>query len=262
MNLVSPRPAARPRHISEAEWAARVDLAAFYRLVHHYGMSMLVFNHITARVPGPDHHILINEYGLAYDEITPANLVKIDLDGNVVEEGEHEVNRAGYIIHSCVHRARKDVSCVAHTHSRATVAVSCLKEGFTPLNQEGMQFYQRVAYHDYEGLAVYEDEQQRLVANLGDKDILLLRNHGVLVTGRSIAEAFRRLYYFELACRLQMDLLTTGRPYGAPPPEVCEHTRRQFEEGAAAIGTGKDAETREWPAMLRMLDRKDPSWRQ
>jgi ribulose-5-phosphate 4-epimerase/fuculose-1-phosphate aldolase len=261
MNLVTPRPAARPTAIADAEWQARVDLAAFYRLVHHHGMSMLVFNHITARVPGPEHHILINEYGLAYDEITPANLVKIDLDGNVVDEGAHEVNRAGYIIHSCVHRARRDVNCVAHTHSRAAVAVSCLKEGFMALNQEAMQFYGRVGYHDYEGLAVYEDEQQRLVANLGDKDVLLLRNHGVLVTGRSIPETFRRLYYFEMACRLQMDVLTTGRPYAAPPPEVCEHTRRQFDEGAAAIGTGKDHQTREWPAMLRLLDRKYPDWR-
>jgi ribulose-5-phosphate 4-epimerase/fuculose-1-phosphate aldolase len=261
MNVVSPRPAARSSAISEAEWQARVDLAAFYRLVHHHGMAMLVFNHITARVPGPEHHILINEYGLAYDEVAPSNLVKIDLAGNVVDDGEHEINRAGYIIHSCVHRARKDVACVAHTHSRATVAVSCLEEGFIAMNQEAMQFYGRVGYHDYEGLAVYEDEQQRLVANLGDKDVLLLRNHGVLVTGRSVPEAFRRLYYFDMACRLQMDVLTTGRPWAAPPPEVCEHTRRQFEEGVAAIGTGKDNRTREWPAMLRLLDRKYPDWR-
>jgi ribulose-5-phosphate 4-epimerase/fuculose-1-phosphate aldolase len=261
MNLVTPRPAVRPTAISDAEWQARVDLAAFYRLVHHYGMSMLVYNHITARVPGPDHHILINEYGLSYDEMTPANLVKIDLDGNVVEAGEHEVNRAGYIIHSCVHRARHDVNCVAHTHSRAGVAVSCLREGLIPMNQEGMQFYGRIAYHDYEGLAVYEDEQQRLVANLGDKDVMILRNHGVLVTGRSTAEAFRRLYYLEMACRLQMDVMSSGHAYAPPPPEVCEHTRRQFEDGAAAIGTGKDRQTREWPAMLRMLDRRYPDWR-
>jgi len=230
--------------------------------VHHYGMSMLVFNHITARVPGPQHHILINEYGLAYDEITPSNLVKIDLDGKVVDEGEHEVNLAGYIIHSCVHRARKDVNCVVHTHSRAGVAVSCLKEGLIPLNQEGMMFYGRVAYHDYEGLAVYEDEQKRLVASLGDKEVMILRNHGLLATGRSVAEAFRRIYYLEIACRLQLDVMATGRPFAPPPPEVCEHTHRQFEDGAAAIGTGKDQQTREWPAMLRLIDRKFPGWRQ
>jgi len=262
MNLVTPRSAVRPSHISDAEWQVRVDLAAFYRLVHHYGMSMLVFNHITARVPGPQHHILINEYGLAYDEITPSNLVKIDLDGKVVDEGEHEVNLAGYIIHSCVHRARKDVNCVVHTHSRAGVAVSCLKEGLIPLNQEGMMFYGRVAYHDYEGLAVYEDEQKRLVASLGDKEVMILRNHGLLATGRSVAEAFRRIYYLEIACRLQLDVMATGRPFAPPPPEVCEHTHRQFEDGAAAIGTGKDQQTREWPAMLRLIDRKFPGWRQ
>ncbi|HEY7608689.1 MAG TPA: class II aldolase/adducin family protein [Alphaproteobacteria bacterium] len=261
MNLVTPRPAVRPSHISDAEWQVRVDLAAFYRLVHHYGMSMLVFNHITARVPGPQHHILINEYGLAYDEITPSNLVKIDLDGKVVDAGEHKVNLAGYIIHSCVHRARKDVNCVVHTHSRAGVAVSCLKEGLIPMNQEGMMFYGRISYHDYEGLAVYEDEQKRLAANLGDKDVMILRNHGLLATGRSVAEAFRRIYYLEIACRLQMDVMATGRPWAPPPPEVCEHTHRQFEEGAAAIGTGKDQETREWPAMLRLVDRKYPGWR-
>jgi ribulose-5-phosphate 4-epimerase/fuculose-1-phosphate aldolase len=261
MNLVTPRSAVRPSHISDAEWQVRADLAAFYRLVHHYGMSMLVFNHITARVPGPQHHILINEYGLAYDEITPSNLVKIDLDGKVVDEGEHEVNLAGYIIHSCVHRARKDVNCVVHTHSRAGVAVSCLKEGLIPLNQEGMMFYGRVAYHDYEGLAVYEDEQKRLVASLSDKEVMILRNHGLLATGRSVAEAFRRIYYLEIACRLQLDVMATGRPFAPPPPEVCEHTHRQFEDGAAAIGTGKDQQTREWPAMLRLIDRKDPNWR-
>lgn len=262
MNLVTPRSAVRPSHISDAEWQVRVDLAAFYRLVHHYGMSMLVFNHITARVPGPQHHILINEYGLAYDEITPSNLVKIDLDGKVVDEGEHEVNLAGYIIHSCVHRARKDVNCVVHTHSRAGVAVSCLKEGLIPLNQEGMMFYGRVAYHDYEGLAVYEDEQKRLVASLGDKEVMILRNHGLLATGRSVAEAFRRIYYLEIACRLQLDVMATGRPFAPPPAEVCEHTHRQFEDGAAAIGTGKDQQTREWPAMLRLIDRKYSGWRQ
>ncbi len=266
MNLVSPRPAARPSHISEVEWRTRVDLAAFYRLVHHHGMSMLVYNHITARVPGPEHHILINEYGLSYEEVTPSNLVKIDVDGKVVDDaqgrGEHEVNHAGYIIHSCIHRARPDVSCVAHTHTRAGVAVSCLKDGLVPMNQEGLQFYNRIAYHDYEGIAVYEDEQKRLVANLGEKDVMILRNHGLIATGRTISEAFRRLYYLELACRLQIDVMSAAQPWSPPPPEVCEHTAKQWDEGVASIGTGKDAQTREWPALLRMLDRKDPGWRQ
>jgi len=265
MNLaVKPRASQadnRPAHIPEAEWRVRTDLAAFYRLVHHHGMSMLVFNHITARVPGPEHHFLINEYGLAYEEVTASNLVKVDLDGNVVDGSGREINPAGYIIHSCIHRARKDVACVVHTHSRAGVAVSCLEEGLVPMNQEGLQFYGRIAYHDYEGLAVYEDEQKRLVASLGDKIVMILRNHGLLATGRSIPEAFRRIYYLEMACRLQLDVIAAGRPWSPPTPEVCAHTAKQWEDGAAGIGTGDDDATREWPAMLRMLDRKYPGWR-
>jgi ribulose-5-phosphate 4-epimerase/fuculose-1-phosphate aldolase len=261
MNVVARRPAALEGRISEAEWRVRVDLAAAYRLVHHYGMALLVYNHITARVPGPDHHFLINEYGLAYDEITPSNLVKVDYDGNVVDGSGREINPAGYIIHSCIHRAREDVGCVVHTHSRAGVAVSCLEDGLMPMNQEGLQFYGRVAYHDYEGMAVYEDEQARLVANLGDKEVMILRNHGLLAAGRTVAEAFRRIYFLEIACRLQIDVLSTGRPWSPPAPEVCAHTAEQWVQGAAAIGTGQDEATREWPALLRMLDRKHPSWR-
>jgi ribulose-5-phosphate 4-epimerase/fuculose-1-phosphate aldolase len=223
-------------------------------------MSMLVYNHITARAPGPAHHFLINEYGLAYEEVTASNLVKVDLEGNVVDGPPREINPAGYIIHSCIHRARKDVACVVHTHSRAGVAVSCLAEGLIPLNQEGMQFHGRVAYHDYEGIAEYEAEQERLVRNLGDKPAMILRNHGLIAVGRTIPEAFRRIYYLEIACRLQMDLLATGRKLVVPAPELAEHVARPGEEGAAGVGTGADV-TREWPAMLRLLDRKDASWR-
>jgi ribulose-5-phosphate 4-epimerase/fuculose-1-phosphate aldolase len=188
--------------------------------------------------------------------------VKIDLDGKVVDEGAHDVNYAGYVIHSCVHRARPDVNCVIHTHTRAGVAVSCMKEGLIPMNQEGLQFYGRVAYHDYEGIAVYEGEQERLVKNLGRNDVMILRNHGLIATGRTVSEAFRRIYYLEIACRLQIDVMSAGRAFAPPPAEVCAHTLKQWDEGAAAIGTGKDEHTREWPALLRMLDRKDPSWRQ
>ena len=251
----------RPAPVPEAEWRVRLDLAAFYRLVSHFGMAQLVFNHITARVPNEAGHFLINPYGFHYDEVTASNLVKVDYDGNVVDGSGSEINPAGYIIHSCVHRARKDLTCVAHTHSRAGVAVSCLKEGLIPMNQEGLQFHKRIAYHDYEGLAVYEDEQARLVANLGDKDVLILRNHGLLACGRSIPEAFRRIYYLEMACRLQLDVMATGRPWSPPTPEVCDHTADQWHAGAAGIGTGNDESTREWPALLRMLDRKYPGWR-
>ena len=252
---------ARPRHIPEGEWRLRLALAACYRLVAHFGMAQLVYNHITLRLPGAEHHVLINEYGLSYDEITASNLVKIDLDGRVVDGSGREINPAGFIIHSCVHRARDDAKCVIHTHSRAGVAVSCLTEGFIPLNQEALQFHGRVAYHDYEGMAVHAEEQARLVAHLGDKDAVILRNHGLLVVGRTAPEAFRRIYFLEQACRLQLDVMATGRPFGPPAPPVMEHTATQWRTGAAGIGTGADEATREWPALLRLLDRKDPSWR-
>lgn len=259
MNIAVVGAETRPKHISEAEWAVRVDLAACYRLVEHFGMTDLVYNHITAKVPGPQKHFLINCYGLRYDEITPSNLVKVDLDGNLIDAEDHaEINPAGYVIHSCVHRAREDVKCVLHTHSRAGVAVSCLKEGLVPMEQGGFMFHDRVAYHDYQGLAVDESEQAQLIADLGDKDVMILRNHGLLTCGRSVPEAFRLVYYLEGACRIQLDAMQTGREINLPPESVREHTARQFAGGAAAIGTAES--TREWPALLRLLDKKDPDW--
>jgi ribulose-5-phosphate 4-epimerase/fuculose-1-phosphate aldolase len=249
----------RPSHIAEAEWRVRLDLAAFYRLVSHFGMAQLVFNHITARVPDEAGHFLINPYGLHYDEVTASNLVKVDYDGRIVDGSGSEINPAGFIIHSCVHRARKDVHCVAHTHSRAGVAVSCLKEGLTLLNQEAMMFHNKIAYHDYEGIAVDPDEQQRLVGHLGHRAVLMLRNHGLLVAAESVPQAFRYLYFLEQSCRLLMDVLSAGRPFNAPGEALMDKVCRQFEDGVAATGTG--GETREWAAMLRMMDRKDPSWR-
>lgn len=249
----------RPNAIGEDEWAVRLDLAAAYRLVDHFGMSQLVFNHITAKVPGPEKHFLINEYGLSYDEITASNLVKVDLDGTVVDGTDREINPAGYVIHSCVHRALDDVACVLHTHSEAGVAVSCLKDGFVPMEQTGFFFVDRIAYHDYEGLAVDEDEQARLVADLGDKRVIMLRNHGILTCGRSVAEAFRMMYFLETACRTQLAVMKTGREINRPADGVAAHTAAQFASGAAATETA--GTPREWPALLRMLDRKDPSWR-
>ena len=262
MNVVRKETTGKPDHISEAEWAVRLDLAAAYRLVDHYEMTQLVYNHITAKVPGPEKHFLINEYGLMYSEITASNLVKVDLDGNIIDgtAGTREINPAGYVIHSCIHRARDDVKCVLHTHSRAGVAISCLKEGLTPMEQTGLLFEDRVAYHDYEGLALDEDEQARLLDDMGDKCTMILRNHGLLTCGRSIAETFRNMYYLELACRTQLDVMATGREINMPSKEVRDHTAEQFNGAAAGIGDGK-GNTREWPALLRMLDRKDPSWR-
>lgn len=262
MNVVRKETTGKPDHISDAEWAIRLDLAAAYRLVDHYDMTQLVYNHITAKLPGPEKHFLINEYGLMYDEITASNLVKVDLDGTIVDgtANSREINPAGYVIHSCIHRARDDVKCVLHTHSRAGVAVSCLKEGLIPMEQTGLIFEDRVAYHDYEGLALDEDEQQRLLDDMGDKNTMILRNHGLLTCGRSIPETFRNMYYLERACQTQIDVMATGREINMPSKAVRDHTAAQFNRDEAGIGDGK-GNTREWPALLRMLDRKDPSWR-
>jgi ribulose-5-phosphate 4-epimerase/fuculose-1-phosphate aldolase len=250
--------AARRLKCSPAEWQVRVDLAACYRLIHRFGLTDLVYNHATAKVPGENHHYLINPYGHAYDEITASNLVKIDAEGRIVDDSPHEINPAGFVIHSAVHEARTDAICVIHTHSRAVVAVSCLKDGFIPMTQAGFQFHNRIAYHDYQGFAVDDAEKRDLVRDLGPHKVMMLRNHGVLTLGRSVAEAFRRLYYIEQACQVQMDTLQMGRPIIQPPEEVMEHTARQWEGGAAGIGTDT---LREWPALLRMLDRIDPTYK-
>jgi ribulose-5-phosphate 4-epimerase/fuculose-1-phosphate aldolase len=243
---------------SAAEWTTRVDLAACYRLVELFRMSDLVFNHITAKVPGEEHRYLINHYGLAYEEVTASNLVKIDLEGRIVDGGLGEINPAGFVIHSAVHAVREDAACVLHTHSPAATAVSCLPEGFVPMTQGGFQFHQRVAYHDYEGFALDEAEKRRLIADLGSRNAMLLRNHGVITIGRSVAEAFRRLYFLEQACALQLEVLKTGRAPRLPAAGVAEHTARNWESGDAGIGT---AEPREWQALLRRLDRLDPGYR-
>ncbi len=255
-------PPTRSLDCSPEEWAMRVDLAACYRLVHAHGWTDQIYNHITARVPGEDGReaVLINPYGLAYDEVCASNLVKIDLEGNVLDGSPHGINQAGYTIHSAVHGARPDVVCVLHTHTPAGVAVSCLEEGFVPMTQGGLQFYDRMAYHAYEGVALDLSERERLVADLGDRDAMILNNHGLLTCGDSVAKAFSRLYYLEQACRVQLDVMATGRPIRLPSPEVCEHTARQWETNTAAAGATEAVP--EWPAYLRMLDRIDPGYRQ
>jgi ribulose-5-phosphate 4-epimerase/fuculose-1-phosphate aldolase len=235
-----------------------VDLAACYRLVELFGFSDLVFNHVTAKVPGEHQRYLINHYGLAYEEITASNLVKIDLEGRIVDPGPYEINPAGFVIHSAIHAAREDAGCVLHTHSLAATAVACLPEGFVPMTQGGFQFHERIAYHDYEGFALDEAEKKRLVADLGARNAMLLRNHGVLTIGRSIAEAFRRLYFLEQACAVQLQVMQAGRAPRLPGKGVAERTARNWESGDAGIGT---AEPREWHALLRRLDRLDPGYR-
>ena len=264
--------------VSAQEWDTRVDLAACYRLVALYGMTDLVYNHITARVPGSADHVLINPYGMLYDEITASSLIKIDLEGRTVLQPDHQysVNAAGYVIHSAVHSARQDAHCVIHTHTRAGTAVSALADGLLPLSQTAMRFADHLAYHDYEGPAFNRGERERLVADLGDKCAMILRNHGLLVCAPSIAQAFNLIYWLEQACKIQIDILACGRPLKVPASDVV-HATRDALSGAeitldnesktnphVAPTAQKDRPTGygllEWPALRRRLDRLDASY--
>jgi ribulose-5-phosphate 4-epimerase/fuculose-1-phosphate aldolase len=244
--------------VSEAEWQMRVDLAACYRLVARYGMTDLIYNHITARVPGEPHHILINPYGFLYTEISASSLYKIDLDGNVVlkPETQYGINQAGYVIHSAVHGARHDIECVIHTHSRAGMAVAAMECGLLPLTQTAMRFYGKVSYHDYEGPAIDLAERQRLVRDLGENDVMILRNHGLLACGRSVAEAFNILYWLEMACKAQVDAMAANTPLHLPATAAAKKTAHLFTPGVR-----RTYGEMEWEAMLRQLDREDPSYR-
>ena len=243
--------------VSADEWRVRVDLAATYRLVAHYGWSDLIYTHISARVPGTDDHFLLNPYGLAFDEITASSLVKVDLDGEIVMETPYMVNPAGFTIHSAVHGAGADAHCVIHTHSDDGVAVSAQSEGLLPLSQTAMIVIADTAYHDYEGIALDLDERERLIADLGDKHCLILRNHGLLTTGATCADAFLRLYFLERACTMQVRALAGGRPLTMPSAETVTKVGGQ-SKFATANGIGKLA----WPALLRTLDREDSSFRE
>jgi ribulose-5-phosphate 4-epimerase/fuculose-1-phosphate aldolase len=247
------------RDIQSAEWEQRVALAACYRLLAHYRMTDLIYTHSTVRVPGEPGHFLINPYGYRWEEITASSLVKIDVDGNKVGNSPHRVNPAGFTIHSAVHMARHDAACVIHTHTRAGMAVSTLKEGLLPITQMALSFYGRVGIHDYEGIALDLDERQRIIADLGETNCaLLLRNHGLLAVGRSVAEAFQTIFYLERACEVQVAALSMGRELVIPPPEVCEKVAPQNEQMSIDDG---DLQL-EWAAHLRTLDALDPSYRE
>lgn len=242
---------------SAAEWAMRVDLAACYRLADMFGFSDIVWNHITAKIPDTEN-FLINRFGLRHDEITASNLVTLDLDGNVIDPGsassDHEdINVTGYVIHSAIHAARPDLHCVMHSHSEYGLAVSALKEGLMMMIQDAMPFYDNVAYHDYEGMSTDTDERQRLAANLGEKKVLILRNHGILTGGATVGEAFVLMYYLERACRTQMQVLASGREFTVPPDNVCKAVAEQYD----IFPHGKY----EWPALLRKLDQQDPGYK-
>ena len=243
---------------SDTEWEARVDLAACYRLMPLFGMSDLVYNHITARIPGTDDEILINPYGYMYEEITASSLIKINIKGEVLDNPHTDgtgVNQAGYVIHSAVHAARHDVGCVIHTHSRAGMAVSAMECGLLPITQTSMRF-KDIAYHDYESVAIDMDEQQRLVADLGRQDAMILRNHGLLVASPSIAEAFNAMYWLEMGCRAQVDALAGNTKLIIPSAEVVERTHHLYQPSVR-----RPFGIMEWPAMRRYLDRRDASYK-
>ena len=237
------------------EWQLRCDLAAAYRLVAHFGWSDLVFTHISARVPGPEHHFLINPYGLMFDEITASSLVKVDQQCNKLSDSPFPVNPAGFTIHSCIHDGRPDVGCVLHTHTRAGVAVSAQQCGVLPISQQSTFVLPQLAYHDYEGVALRDDEKPRLQADLGDKSFLMLRNHGLLTVGPTVAEAFLAMYTFESACAIQIGAQAGGELVRVNPKimETMPQVIKMVTAGQGALIA--------WPALLRKLDRIDPSYR-
>ena len=244
---------ARP-NISAAEWEQRVNLAACYRLVEHFGWTDLIYTHISARVPGEAGHFLLNRFGLLFDEVTASNLIKVDLDGNLVDEPDAPMHKAGFVIHSAIHGGRKDVDCVIHTHSKAGVAVAAMKDGLLPLSQHAQLFHGRVSYHDYEGLAIDIDERVRLVRDLGDNPVMILRNHGLLVVGTSIPLAFSNLFNLQFACETQVLARAGNAALNLPPLGVAARTAKLAAAPEAPFGT-------EWPGLLRKLDRMDPSYR-
>lgn len=252
-----------PSGMSDVEWQNRTDLAAAYRIVHHHGWISQVYNHITARIPGTEA-LLINPFGRGYNEITPGNLVKIDIDGNKLNDSPYPVNVAGYTIHSAIHSARPDIQCIAHTHSQNATAVCCLEEGFSALTQMGCLFHDRIATHEFEGIALDLAERERLVSDLGpDNHTMLLYNPGLIVSGPSIAHAITRLYHFEDCAGVQLKAMAAvagGATLKRPRIEMVEKTRDQFESGASQGGAA--VLLPEWPAYLRMLDRRYPGWRE
>jgi ribulose-5-phosphate 4-epimerase/fuculose-1-phosphate aldolase len=246
--------------VSAAEWEARVDCACAYRLVRIFGMDDLIYNHISARIPGTEE-FLLNPFGLTYDEMCASSLIKVNLAGKVLWEPEfppglgYKFNPAGYVIHSAIHAAKPELHCMIHTHSLAGMAVASLKKGLLPMTQTAMRFA-KVAYHDYEGVVLEEGEKARLVTNLGDSDVMLLRNHGVLAVGRTVAESFNNIYRIERACRTQLMAQNGGDDILLPPQEVIDKTNHMYKPG-----TRRSYGLLEWPAMRRLADRVDPSYK-
>lgn len=255
----------RFRHdgISEAEWKVRVDLAAFYRLSALYGWDDLIFTHISARVPGPDHHFLINPFGLMFEEITASSLVKVDLDGNVIGESDYGINYAGYVIHSAIHGVHEDARFIAHFHSPDGMAVSAHAEGLLPINQRALTIIPRLSYHDYEGVALNLDERERLISDLGDTKIMLLRNHGTLAFGASAGEAWTSIHQLETACTAQVRTLGIGRDNVLIAPEAAQQeVRRQIGRTRQPVEGKRSVYDLVWEAALRKAHRNAPGFDQ
>lgn len=247
-----------PQGMSDIEWQARLDLAACYRMVDIYGWTTIVYNHISLRIPGTEH-LLINPFGLRYDEIRATDLIKIDIDGNALSKSDWPVNKAGYTIHSTIHKARPDLHCVLHTHEPISQAICALDQPLVPVTQEGCQFFERVGYHDFEGIVLDGSEAPKIIAALGEKNhTLVLKNHGLITAGSSATWAFVRHYAFTRNADVQLRAMAAGR-LNLISEDVMRHTRHQFEGGDAAA----NAKVRhpEWPALIRLVDQKDPSWK-
>lgn len=254
-NSISTVPKVPRESVSEAEWQARVDLAAAHRLVDIYGWSNLIYNHVTLRVPDQPEYFLVKPHKLMFDEVRASNLLKLRLDGKMLTEDEN-VNTAGFTIHTAILNARPDLNCTAHVHTAAGMAMSAHAKGLLPLNQGSMRFYNRISYHDYEGLSKDLDERERLARDLGPKNkVMIMRNHGLLTAGSSVVEALTSMLYLVTSCKTQLMLEAAGAPLLIPSPEVCERAALQWES-ISDFGP-RD----EWPAYLRIADRVDPSYR-
>jgi len=252
------KPVSVKDRVSEQEWKVRTDLAAAYHLAAIYGWTDIILTHFSARVPDADNQFLLNAYGLMFDEVTASNLVKVDHEGNILEDiTGYGINRAGFVIHGCVHEARPDAQCVLHTHTRAGIAVSAMSEGVLPLSQHSMRIVGDVTYHDYEGIALDLDERARLTRDLGPTSrSMVLKNHGLLALGSTVREAFMLMYNFELSCRIQVDAMAAGRDrITLIPQSAIERTQAQVNRPRS------ENERRDWSALLRMLDRRQADFR-
>jgi ribulose-5-phosphate 4-epimerase/fuculose-1-phosphate aldolase len=260
MDTIETMVAERPRTMDPEEWKVRVDLAACYRLIAHFGWDDLVLTHNSARVPGEPGHMLINPSGLMFNEVTASKLLKVDInDGHLIEPSEYEPITAGVVIHGAIYLGRPDVQCVVHTHTEADIAVGVLEEGLLPLSQWAMRFYGRLGYHDYEGVSLDLDERERLQHDIAQHPVLVLRNHGLLATGRNVAEAFSLTYHFERSAEAQLKIQAAaagGSKIVVPSPDTCERQAAQFSGNMPRL-QGQH----EWPALLRLADRLDPSYR-